>query len=433
MRSLADRRLAAERALRGVAFAAMIVLAWRLAAGRASVDSTQVATTRSLDSALVRWSASGPTRATIDAEAIPSSRQRAWLVALRRTGTTLTWSTTDSSGGAATVEAGLLAGSPHRVTALAGANRDVMLSDDLGTIDSARGGPDGVIGWRVSPIGQARVALGRSTATSTARDSLVVRPVLVIGQAGWESRFVVTALEEDGWSIRAQLTVAPGAVVRQGPTVRIDTATLSAVVLLDSTSRVEASELSRFVREGGGVVASGPGTNHPALRRASFQRDAAQISQYPVSAAIGALLGPTPREGLSARSFGMRPGSVAIEMRGDAPVVVARRVESGRVIVTGYDDTWRVRMVPASESAPETHRTWWSSLVAGAAYARPVSRDVGPVDEAPLAATISALGPPTALGRSAPGRSWPWDAWLAAIAAAGLLAEWLSRRLRGVA
>src|SRR5687767_7884273 len=199
MRSLADPRAAVERVLRGVAFAAMIALAWRLSVGRPTADSMQVTTTGSLDSALARWSVLGPTLAIIDADTIPSSRQRDWLVALRRTGTSITWSAGDSSGGAVVVEAGLLPGSPDRVTALAGADRSIALSDDLGTVDTARTGPEGVVAWRASPIGRARVALARSHATAVARDSLVVRPVMVLGQAGWESRFVVTALEEDGW------------------------------------------------------------------------------------------------------------------------------------------------------------------------------------------------------------------------------------------
>jgi hypothetical protein len=103
-------------------------------------------------------------------------------------------------------------------------------------------------------------------------------------------------------------------------------------------------------------------------------------------------------------------------------------------VVIGFDDTWRLRMIPASESAPETHRTWWSSLVAGAALARPVARDVGVVDEAPLASTINALGRPLSSPRpSNGGSSWPSTALLAAVATLALLGEWLSRRLRGVA
>ena len=91
-------------------------------------------------------------------------------------------------------------------------------------------------------------------------------------------------------------------------------------------------------------------------------------------------------------------------------------------------------MTPPAETAPEEHRAWWSSLVASVAHARPIPRDVGPIDEAPLAATIDALGPPVnegALPGSTP--AIPWEAWLAALAAAALLGEWLSRRLRGVA
>jgi hypothetical protein len=212
-------------------------------------------------------------------------------------------------------------------------------------------------------------------------------------------------------------------------TARIDTATLSAVIVLDSVSALDGGAVARFVADGGGLIASGAGSRHPALAQLLASRVAA-IS----SGEIGGLAGPTPREGLSARTFVANSGVVALERRGNRPVVVARRVASGRVIAIGYDDTWRLRMVPTSESAPESHRMWWSSLVASAAYSRPVPRDVTPVDEAPLAATIDALGLATSVTDEAPRTpSIPWEAWLAAIAAAALLGEWLSRRLRGVA
>jgi hypothetical protein len=150
--------------------------------------------------------------------------------------------------------------------------------------------------------------------------------------------------------------------------------------------------------------------------------------------ALGALLGPSPRQGLFARTFTTGAGAVALERRGDAPVVIGRRVGSGRVLATGYDETWRLRMTPPDEGAPEAHRAWWSAVVAGVALARLEPRDAGPIDEAPFAAAVQALGPPVAIGER-PDRepSWPSDAWLAAVAAVSLLGEWLSRRLRGVA
>ncbi len=265
--------------------------------------------------------------------------------------------------------------------------------------------------------------------TAAAHDSLATRPVLVVGEAGWESKFVVVALEEDGWLVAARVTVAPGTIVRQELPARIDTASLSAVVVLDSTSALDAGVVSRFVAEGGGLVAAGAGVSHPALKALLASRVATTSAGE-----IGGLLGATPRDGLSARLFRASAASVALERRGNAPVVLARRVGSGRVIAIGYDDTWRVRMTPATESAPASHRMWWSSLVASVAHVRPIPRDLAATDEAPLAATIDALGQPIRpAGQPRRTPSFPLDAWLAALAAMALLAEWLSRRLRGVA
>jgi hypothetical protein len=335
----------------------------------------------------------------------------------------------DSSGGPLLAEAGPLPESASRITALVAPGQALVISDQLGRIDSARAGSQGIAEWRVSAIAAVHADLGTATGTAAAHDSLVTRPVLVVGEAGWESKFVVAALEEEGWPVAARVTVAPGTIVRQELPARIDTASLSAVVVLDSTSSLDAGVVSRFVAEGGGLIAAGAGVNHPALKALLASRVATTSTGE-----IGGLLGARPREGLSARMFRASASSVALERRGTAPVVLARRVGSGRVIAIGYDDTWRVRMVPIGESAPGIHRTWWSSLVASVAHTRPVARDVGEVDEAPLAATIDALGEP-ARPADQPSRTalFPLDAWLAALAAMALLAEWLSRRLRGAA
>jgi hypothetical protein len=211
--------------------------------------------------------------------------------------------------------------------------------------------------------------------------------------------------------------------------VRLDTASISAIVVLDSTSSLDAGEVSRFVANGGGLVASGAGVNHPAIRPILRARARGESAGE-----LGGLLGPSPREGLQARTFLSAPEVVPLERRGNAPVVFARRVGSGRAIAIGYDDTWRTRMTPASDAAPESHRMWWSSLVASVAHSKPLPRDVGPVDEAPLAATVAALGPPVIRAdQPRRGPAIPWDACLAVLAAGALLAEWLSRRLRGVA
>ena len=428
MRSPGSARLLAERVLRGFSVLALLVMVARLWSGAGGTGVVGRTHTSGLDSALVTWSALPPAGAIVDADTLPAPVQRDWLVALRRTGTEVRWTSADSSGGALVIEAGPQPGAPARVVALVEPARSVLLADALGQIDSATATDDGVVSWRANPIGLASANVHNAIATAAPRDSFSLRPVLVVGQAGWESRFVVTALEESGWTVAARLSVAPGAVVRQGGTVRIDTASLSAVVILDSTTALDGNEIAQFVRQGGGLVAAGAGSRNAAVRRLLPAVHDGGPGE------IGALLGPEPRTGLSTRTFVASTGAVPLERRGDAPVVLARRAGSGRVVAIGYDDTWRLRMVPAIESAPEAHRNWWSSLVGGVALVRPLGRDVGSLNEAPLASTVSALGPPMGTGASEPAQvRWPWELILAAVAGIGMLAEWLSRRLRGLA
>ena len=417
-----------ELALRVLSLVALLVLAFRLWSGSDATTDESVVTTNSLDSALASWSVAGPARVVVNATSAPEPHQRDWLVALRRTGMAIDWMSADSLGGALVAGQAPLPGGLTHVTALGVPGGTTTLSDDLGRIDSATIGAAGIATWRISPSGTVRATLHSATAAAQARDSLVTRPVLVVGEAGWESKFVSAALEEDGWSVAARLTVAPAALVRQGRAAAIDTATLSAMVVLDSTSALDGNAIARFVNDGGGVVAAGAGSRHPALR-SLLPRSTATVE-----GAVGALLGPSPREGLSARTFAVSTGAVALERRAEAPVVFGRRYGSGRIVVVGYDDTWRLRMTPPDEAAPGAHRDWWSSLVAGVAHARLVPRDAGPVDEAPLAATVDALGPPVQQGQPAPHDSrLPWSALLAGLAAAAMLSEWLSRRLRGIA
>ena len=410
-----------------MSLAAVVALAIRLWTGTSMADGS-VAASAALDSALVAWSFEAPPVLTLNADSAPDRRQRDWLVALRRAGTTVSWMTTDSLGGALIVEPGPLPAAAMRVTALGAPGRSLMLTDELGRIDSITTGTSGVATWRASPIGLVRATVNSASAASRVRDSMATRPVLVVGEAGWESKFVTAALEEDGWSVAARVTVAPSALVRQGPAPAIDTSALSAVVVLDSTSSLDAGAVTRFVTDGGGVVASGAGARHPALR-SLLPRTARTVD-----GAVGALMGPSPRDGLDAKTFTVSVGVVPLERRRDHPVVVGRRVGAGRVVGVGYDDTWRLRMTPPDEAAPDAHRAWWSALVAGVAHSRLATRGGESVDEAPVAATVDALGEPLNQGEFLSRRpAFPWHSVLAAAAVVALLFEWLSRRLRGMA
>jgi hypothetical protein len=414
--------------LRVASVVAMVTLAARLWLGVTHVQPEVAATSVSLDSALSTWARGAPRTATVRATMLPNARQRDWLVAIRRTGSRLSWSIEDRTAGALVIEPGPLPEALARLSLLGKSQDSVQLADDLGPIDAQRLGRSGAAWLRLRPLGAVHASLGTATASTAMRDSLVVKPVLLIGSAGWESKFVAAALEEDGWTVSARLQVAPGAFVRQGRNVTVDTGAYGAIVVIDSLSPLDAGSIQRFVNEGGGLVASGPGVRHPALR-ALIPR---QLREEP--GVLGGLFGVMPRLGLNTRVLASRPGSVAFERRNGDATVVAQRVGSGRVVAVGYDDTWRVRMVPPNESAPRLHSEWWSMVVGSVALTRLSGRDAVSVDEAPFAASVAALGPPVA-SDDLPngGRPFPWDSLLAAIAASALLAEWLSRRLRGVA
>ncbi len=429
MRLPDSRRAVLEYLLRAMSVVAMAALAVRFWIGATRIQPDGIATTPSLDSALVSWSQSAPRTASLQASAIPDGRQRDWLVALRRTGSRLTWTAEDSAAGAMVIEPGPLPDALGRLAVLAPRGTRTMIADDLGRVDSISVGRGGAAWLRLRPLGTLRASLGRAVASTVTHESLSVKPVLLIGSAGWEAKFVAAALEEDGWTVAARLQVAPGAVVRQGTSVPVDTSVYSAVVVIDSVSPLDGSAVSRFVNAGGGLVASGPGVRHPALR-SLLPREVQQASGV-----LGGLFGTTPRLGLNTRVLAVGVNNVVFERRNGAPVVLAERVGSGRVVSAGYDDTWRLRMVPPNENAPAVHREWWSAMVGSAAMTRMVPRDVPALDEAPFAASVASLGPPAnADALAAPDSSpFPWDSMLAAIAAAALLAEWLSRRLRGVA
>jgi hypothetical protein len=428
MRSPDNRRAVVETMLRVVSVAAMATLAVRFWLGVPGGQLAATASTPTLDSALAAWSRVPPRHATLRASSTPDAKQRDWLQALRRTGSGLAWTAEDTSGSALVVEPAPLGEGLSRLALLGTADQNVLLSDRLGHLDSIRIGQTGAAWVRLRSLGTIRAALGTSSPVTTERDSLVTKPLLLLGSAGWEAKFLAAALEEDGWSVSSRMTVAPGAVVRQGSAATIDTASYGAVIVIDSVSPIDAGVITRFVNEGGGLLASGPGVRHPSLRRL-LPRQSSEIAGIP-----GGLQGPLPRSGLNTRALVAFENNVVFERRNGEVIVSARRVGSGRVVAAGYDDTWRLRMVPSDERAPSAHREWWSSMAGNVVQARLVARGTLPVDEAPYAATVAALGAPLPAGESSDDSSpFPWDVFLAAAGAVALLGEWLSRRLRGVA
>ena len=429
MLSRAERvRRVGEHALRVIAMAAIATLLWR--AVRPPVASGVDIVRGDLQRALTRWTLSPATDMRVVLDAAPDPRTRDWLRALARAGGAFRWSSSRPIGAAAVVAEP--AAEPNGVTRvrLASANGEaVSVGDDAGTIDTLPRG--GAREMELGAIAGAVRASGATfTATSDPRDSVLLRPVLVLGAAGWESKFTIAALEERGWRVASRVRVAPKIDVTQGLLGSIDTARYAAVIVLDSTAGLSSQEIIRYARAGGGVILGGSASRGGAFVGIAPGRVGARIAGV-----AGAVASAAPRTGLGGFPVSS-PGAdaVVLESRDGVAMIAARRLDAGRVMQVGYDETWRWRMAGGDESAA-AHREWWSRLVGAVAYAPLVPRGPGvrSIDETPLASLVAALGPPTPLdaGLVAHGDNARITWMLFILVAACLIAEWASRRLRG--
>ncbi len=433
MSSRVERRDLPERALRLASFTLLAWVAWLLLGGdrraRAGGGAAWQEGTELAEPALVAWTLAPPADTLVTAFArAPDAPVRDWLAALRAAGTAVRWRDlgvepvalelvplSDPAGG---VRALVAAAGPARVT----------LVDSAGPLDSAEAAGGGA-SFLVPGRPQRLAARVGGQATRAGADTLARRRLAVLGRAGWETKFAIAALEERGWLVDARVTVAPGITVAQGAAFPLDTAVHAAVVVLDSLEPAAAAAVARFVDRGGGLVlgaaaATGPlGAIAPATRGAVVR---------PATLVFDAR---RPRRAIGHTALVPRPGAVALERQAADVVVAARRAGAGRVVETGYDETWRWRL--SGDEALEAHGAWWAALVAAAAY-RPEGRPSSgttTTDPAPRAALHAALGGPTRFTGvpPRPGEPTRWLPFAAALLFVTLLAEWASRRLRGAA
>lgn len=432
MPSRAETRARIEAVLRGVS---ILLLAWMLwlSLDRERPDTVVSARSASLGAALREWSVSGiaPDRIAVDFTGTPLPRERAWLSALARSGSPVSWSgdlppVAVATQSVASPRGGIL-------VRAAGANGSPLsIFDEVGTIDTAEVIGGGAAFTVPAANGFVSARLGGSVARTGLPDSVRIRRVLVLGNAGWEAKFVVAALEEDGWSVDASMYVAPGVSVTQGSTAPIDTARYSLVIALDGSSASRAQEINRYVASGGGLILAGTGASLDAfsqLRPATPGRlDAPATLTNENELTTLRSLGAVPAASL-------KSGAVALERRGATIVLAARRHVAGRVLHQGYLETWRWRMSGGDESAND-HRAWWTRAASSVAYAPAVegSTRIADKDDAPLASLVADLGPPSSIQgpslTSAAAAVPLW--WLFIGLATCLLGEWASRRLRGV-
>jgi hypothetical protein len=227
--------------------------------------------------------------------------------------------------------------------------------------------------------------------------------------------------------VDAYLLLSPKGDERQGQVAAMDTARYSAVLALDSTAGRYGDRIVRFVRDGGGLVLWAPAARSQALASIAPGRPGAAIEDD----------GAPPNDSAPRRDLTLVPitslagNAVVLERRGRDVSVAARRVGLGRIIETGYTNSWRWRMA-GGDDAPERHREWLAGLVASVAYTGRTPLATPPTDVAPLAMLIDRLGPPSAAPTRSERHEGDTARWVFAVLCAALLLEWSSRRLRGV-
>lgn len=431
-----SRRSRLEVASRVAAFG---LLGWLLGAALVPPPDrhTESASDANLAARLGPWTRAAPGTALHGDFAIaPSPWAVAWLAALHRSGHTVSW-----SGAPPAVAMGVehlaepVGGSRIAVAAPSGTR--ILVRDAEGIIDSIRVARLGasVIGPDV--VDQAVGVGAGQRFGAAAPDSASPRAVVVVGSASWEGKFIASALEEAGWTVIAHFSVAPNVVVGQAPTPQLDTSRISAVIAVDTTLGSLGPAITRFVRRGGGLVLAGP---------SGASRSLALIAPGVLGPRIRPAPEPAGSIGLGAAGFypvrALAADAVAVDLRNGRVTVAARRVGAGRVVQVGYDDSWRWRM-SGPIGSEEAHRAWWSRIVASVAYVPDAAVRTPPstplmdssvsiAESAPLARMVDRLGPPRGPVTAGSGSAQFDQRIFVVCIMLLLLAEWASRRTRGL-
>ena len=408
----------------------LAVSMWRAMHQRASGPETRATRVSELARALAEATrAERISGLEVEMDAFPTPLQRAWLVALRRAGVEVRWR------GAVPVMA--LAAervreprAAVRMLLTSGTGAPFVLSDSAGALDSLQVPAAGATLEAADVVGPVHARQGAFASSVVAPDATPRRAVLVLGRASWESRFVISALTEAGWRVRARIPAAPGIAVTDPAMLPLDTARYDAVVALDSTAADLGPMIVGFVSTGGGLVAVGNATTVGVLRslvpaRAGVRRPGRILLDTDSMSRADLPLRPLEGLRLDALVLERRPGDVAV-------AVAVRRAGPGRVLAVGYDESWRWRMLGGA-SGPADHRRWWSHAVGLVAPEGEFQSSVMATgDAAPMASLVGALGP--ASTSASPSidmaqRTLPLALLLMIVAV--LLAETASRRFRG--
>ena len=428
MPSRAEIRGTIELALRAISLAVLALMLW-LSLDRGRPERAVSARSANLAAALRDWSSAGvaPDRAAIQLDSIPSAVERDWMRALAHSGSKVDWKGDLPASAVSVQPVASPRGGFTVLVAAPSANR-VTVEDDLGLIEGATATAGGARFNVPSASGAVLAKIGATRAYAASVDSIRLGRVLVLGNAGWESKFVTSALEEAGWKVDAEMRVAPSVDVTQGFASAIDTSRYSAVVALDASAASRAPEIARYASSGGGVILAGVTGSLDAF--ASLRAGGTGSVQVP--SVIDVEPGSTTLESLSLVPIAtLRADAIRLETRRGVVAAAARRHGSGRVLQEGYLDTWRWRM-SGGDNSPAVHREWWTRMVASVAYAPAVRSTRDSADNAPSARLIEALGSPSQPTVSLAATAGSISLWLLfAILVLSLLGEWGSRRLRG--
>lgn len=410
-------------------FGSLALMLWRSLAPSSSAAVPVVQSSEISGATLASWSAQPRApRIHLHLDAVPSRTGRAWLSALGVAGSSVTWSGSPSAIMTA-VEPILAPIGGARVLVAAPSQSTVILSDDVGPIDSIRPVSHGA---SVSLGGShTRIAASSKGTTATAGepDSIILRKVLVLGSASWETKFVTAALEEEGWKVDAMIRVAPGVAVGAASLPALDTSRYSAVVAVDSAATPYAGRIAEFVRDGGGVVLAADAAASDAfaaLRTGTVASTNGADTQVNSTITLATL----PVRAITS----LRTDAIQLQRTRGAISLAARRFAAGRIVQLGLIDTWRLRLTGGDDGVRE-HRQLWTRLVSNVAYAPHVPASGGDInaDAAPLANLVAAIGPaqPMTTANDLPRAQSDWMLWLFALFAASVLGEVASRRQRG--
>jgi hypothetical protein len=431
MPSRAEMRVRFEQVLRGVVIAALAVMLWQSLSPEGSSAGRRLSA-HGVSRVLGKWSALAkpPSGIHVQLDSVPSPLERSWLGALAGAGSSVTWS---GDLPPVMIDAQPVASPAGGTKVLFAApnGSSVEVSDDIGVIDTVRAENAGAALALSSIAGHLTARMKGSVASTVQRESVALHKVLVIGEAGWESKFVAAALEEEGWKVDAFIRVGPGVDVTQGSAAVIDTSRYSAVVALDGAALPYANRVVEFTRSGGGVVLAPQAASLDAMAPLSAGAVGRSTSEARAIQSAGSVSLATLA---LAPITSLRSDGVPLARRAGAVAIAARRIGAGRSLQLGYEDTWRWRM-GGGEQAVRDHRMWWTGLVSSVAYAPRLPRGTADTmsDEAPMAALVAAIGPgsPVSTLATLSGTKSNWMASLFVILALGLVLEITSRRLRG--